>query len=170
MGRTAAAVGTAAFFVVGPGTVAGLVPWWITGWEFREPLPYWAAAQALGALLIAAGVYVLAGAFVAFARAEGTPVPAAPTRRLVVEGFHRYVRNPMYVALIAVVLGQALLFGQLGPVGYALVMWAVAAAFVRWYEEPKLAEQFGGEYAAYRAHVPAWWPRLRPWTPGVRPR
>jgi hypothetical protein len=71
----------------------------------------------------------------------------------------------MYVAMLAVIVGQAALFGQLGPVGYAAILWAVAASVVRWREEPVLARRFGADYDAYRQAVPAWWPRLRPWTP-----
>lgn len=74
----------------------------------------------------------------------------------------------MYVGLLVVIVGQALLFGSLGTAIYAAVMWAVTASFVRWYEEPTLQRQFGTDYQAYRQAVPAWFPRLRPWTPGPR--
>lgn len=92
-------------------------------------------------------------------------MPLAPTKRLVVTGFNRYVRNPMYVGLLVVILGQALLFASLGLVVYAVVAWATTAAFVRWYEEPTLQRTYGSEYDAYRANVRGWLPRLRPWTP-----
>jgi protein-S-isoprenylcysteine O-methyltransferase Ste14 len=164
MQRSRAAVGSAVFFVIAPGSVAGVIPWLISRWEFREPLPGWVVAQVLGVVLICAGLVPAVHAFVEFTRAGGTPAPVAPTERLVVSGFNRYVRNPMYVGLLVVVLGQALLFGQLGLVVYAAVMWAVTAAFVHWYEEPTLVGQYGAEYEAYRRAVPAWWPRLRPWT------
>lgn len=168
MRRSTAAIGTAAFFVVAPGTFAGLVPWLITGWEMREPLPYWAAARAVGVVLIVVGIVPTVHAFAQFARAGGTPMPLAPTQHLVVTGFNRYVRNPMYVGLLAVIAGQALLLGRLGLLLYAAIMWGVTAAFVRWYEEPTLTRQFGDEYRAYRRAVPAWRPRLRPWAPGRR--
>jgi protein-S-isoprenylcysteine O-methyltransferase Ste14 len=160
-----AAVGSAAFFVVAPGTVLGVIPWLITHWE----LPHFSAAgrlsQGIGLLLIGAGLIPLAHAFVQFAKAGGTPAPIAPTERLVVTGFHRFVRNPIYVALIAVVLGQALFFASLGLVVYAVVIWVVTASFVRIYEEPTLTRQFGSEYEAYRRNVRAWIPRVHPWTP-----
>lgn len=109
---------------------------------------------------------MLVEAFVRFVvEGIGTPLPAAAPRRLVVGGLYRWVRNPMYVALLAVVIGQALLFGQLGPLVYAVILWACAASFVRWREEPVLAPRFGAEYAEYRRAVPAWLPRLRPWNP-----
>jgi protein-S-isoprenylcysteine O-methyltransferase Ste14 len=92
-------------------------------------------------------------------------MPLTPTQRLVVSGFNRYVRNPMYLGLLIVIVGQALLFGQFSLLFYAAAGLAVTAAFVRWYEEPTLTRQFGADYEAYRRAVPAWWPRLHPWTP-----
>jgi protein-S-isoprenylcysteine O-methyltransferase Ste14 len=96
----------------------------------------------------------------------GTPVPVAAPERLVVGGVYRYVRNPMYVAILAIVVGQALLLGQLGLLLYAAGIWLITASFVRFYEEPALRRRFGADYEAYRRAVPAWWPRLRPWKPG----
>src|SRR5262245_46838991 len=162
--RFKAAIGSAVFFVVAPGTFAGLVPWLITGWRFRDPLPGWIVPRVIGVALIALGVLPVVHAFVQFARAGGTPAPVAPNRHLVVNGFNRYLRNPMYAGLTVALLGQALLFGQLGLVVYAAVFWAVTASFVHWYEEPTLVRQFGAEYEAYRREVPAWWPRRTPWT------
>jgi len=99
----------------------------------------------------------------AIAKAGGTPMPLAPPERLVVNGFNRYVRNPMYVGLLIAILGQALLFGSLGLVLYAVVVWIITASFVRWYEEPTLSHRYGTEYEEYRRNVPAWLPRWRPW-------
>jgi protein-S-isoprenylcysteine O-methyltransferase Ste14 len=101
-------------------------------------------------------------AFVQFVRAGGTPMPIAPTQRLVVTGFNRYVRNPMYLGLIVVMLGQALLFGSLALVLWAAAFWIITASFVRWYEEPTLVDEYDGEYEEYRRHVHAWLPRVHP--------
>src|SRR5215207_10007548 len=162
MRRPTAAVGSAVFFLVGPGIMAGLIPWLLTGWRVREPVPYWAPMRVLGVILLVAGLIALVGAFVRFVvEGLGTPAPIAAPERLVVGGLYRYVRNPMYVAILAVIVGQALLLGQLGLLLYT-------AAFVRWYEEPALTRRFGADYEAYRRAVPAWWPRLRPWKPGER--
>jgi len=76
--------------------------------------------------------------------------------------------NPMYVAVLAVIVGQGLLLGQLGLLLYAAAVWLMFAAFVRWYEEPTLTRRFGADYEAYRRAVPTWWPRLRPWKPSGR--
>ncbi|MFL6032682.1 MAG: methyltransferase family protein [Rubrobacteraceae bacterium] len=169
MRRPAAAVGSAVFFLVGPGIVAGLIPWWLTGWRVREPVPYWAPMRVLGVILLAAGLFALVQAFVRFVvEGLGTPAPIAAPERLVVGGLYRYVRNPMYVAVLSVIVGQALILGQLVLLPYAAAFWVITAAFVRWYEEPALTRRFGADYEAYRRAVPAWRPRLRPWEPRER--
>ena len=165
MQRSAAGVATAAFFIVGPGVVAGLVPWLISGWQVRGPMsPFAIVRMAIGGLLLVLGIVVLVRAFARFVmEGRGTPAPIAPPERLVVGGEYRFVRNPMYVALIMAVLGQAMIFGSLGLLVYALAMWAIMAAFVRWYEEPVLLKRYGDEYERYRQAVRAWVPRLHPW-------
>lgn len=158
-----AALGSAAFFVVAPGTFAGLGPWLITRWEVPGATGFGRALQAVGALLIVVGLIPPVHAFIEFARAGGTPMPIAPTERLVVTGFNRYIRNPMYAGLITAILGQALLFDSVALVLYAVIGWIVTASFVRWYEEPTLVRTYGEQYERYRRGVPAWVPRLSPW-------
>ena len=159
--RVRNALGSALFLVVAPGVVAGLVPWLLTGWQpgaTRPPL------QVIGALLIVAGAVVLLDAFARFVvEGFGTPAPVAPTVRLVVGGLYRYVRNPMYLAVGAMIAGQALLLARPILLLYAAAFAAVVFAFVRLYEEPTLARRFGAEYEDYCRAVPGWWPRLRPW-------
>ena len=167
MQRSTAGIASAAFFVVAPGTVVGLVPWLITRWEITGSGLPWRLLQAIGVVLIVAGLIPPVHAFVQFVKAGGTPMPIAPTQRLVVTGFNRYVRNPMYLGLIVVMLGQALLFGSLALVGWAAAFWIITATFVRLYEEPTLVDEYDGEYEEYRRHVHAWLPRVHPWTPGV---
>jgi protein-S-isoprenylcysteine O-methyltransferase Ste14 len=170
MRRPTAALGSAVFFLVGPGIVGGLIPWLLTGgWQVREPVPYWAPMRVLGGILLVAGLIVVTQAFVRFVvEGFGTPAPVAAPERLVVGGVYRYVRNPMYVAILAVIVGQALLLGQLPLLPYAAALWLITAAFVRFYEEPTLTRRFGADYESYRRAVPAWWPRLRPWKPSER--
>jgi protein-S-isoprenylcysteine O-methyltransferase Ste14 len=162
--RSAAGVGTAVFFVVGPGLVAGLVPWLISGWQVRGPVsPLAIIRMALGGVLLVLAIVVLVRAFARFVmEGRGTPAPVAPPERLVVGGDYRFVRNPMYLAVITAVLGQAMIFGSLGLLVYAVALWAITAAFVRWYEEPVLLRRYGDEYERYRLAVRAWLPRLRP--------
>jgi protein-S-isoprenylcysteine O-methyltransferase Ste14 len=164
--HTARAVaGSSLFFAVAPGVVAGVVPWLLTRWEAADP-PWPLAIRVLGAVVLAVCVVVLVQAFVRFVReGRGTPAPVAPTERLVVGGLYRHVRNPMYVAVVGAVVGQALLLGRPVLLVYAAVAGAGMAAFVRGYEEPLLAARYGEQYAAYRRAVPGWVPRLRPWTP-----
>jgi protein-S-isoprenylcysteine O-methyltransferase Ste14 len=159
--RLRAALGSALFFVVVPCVVAGVIPWWLTGWEAGDTrLPL----QVLGAILIAVGTIVLLDAFVRFVvEGIGTPAPVAPTERLVVGGLYRHVRNPMYLAVGATIVGQALLLGRPVLLLYAAAFAVAVFAFVRGYEEPTLARQFGAQYEEYRRAVPGWWPRLRPW-------
>lgn len=147
--------------MVVPGTVAGLVPWSLTGWDVRDP---WPPLQVVGVVLITAGVGVLLHAFGRFvSEGIGTPAPVAPTQKLVVGGLYRYVRNPMYLAVAATIVGQALALGQLVLLVYAAIFGSVVFAFVRLYEEPTLRRQFGEQYEEYRRAVPGWWPRRRPW-------
>jgi protein-S-isoprenylcysteine O-methyltransferase Ste14 len=165
--KSRAAVGSLVFLVLVPGVVAGLVPWWLTGWRLREPLPYWLPLRVGGLVLLAAGVVVLLQAFARFVvEGLGTPAPVVPTEHLVVGGTYRYVRNPMYLAVAGTIIGQALALGQPILLLYAAVFAVAVAAFVHWYEEPTLRRQFGEQYEAYRRAVPAWWPRRAPWEAG----
>jgi len=113
---TAAAVSLAWGLALG-GTFGCLLPYLLGEWHFHQPLPYWAVAQAAGGLLICAGLVPIVQAFAEFIKADGTPVPAAPPPRLVVSGFYRYVRNPIYVGFMAILSGEALLFGSPGLLG-----------------------------------------------------
>src|SRR5687767_14394114 len=167
MKRTWAAFGSFVWLVLAPGTVCGLVPWLITGW--RQPgaaLPW---VSAVGWLLVLAGTAVLVHAFVAFAwHGRGTPAPAAPTERLVVQGLYRHVRNPMYSAVLALVLGQALLCQSWGLFAYLVLIGIAQAAFVHSYEEPTLREAYGSAYDVFCENVPRWIPRLTPWRGATR--
>jgi hypothetical protein len=93
----------------------------------------------------------------------GTPAPVFPTQHLVVKGFYCYVRNPMYLAVVSLILSQALLLGDIDILVYATLAWLVMHLFVRTYEEPTLRKSFGAEYEIFCAHVPRWIPRLTPW-------
>jgi protein-S-isoprenylcysteine O-methyltransferase Ste14 len=159
MRRPQAVAGSALFLAVAPGVVAGLVPWLLTGWDVVRD---WGAVRWVGATLVCAGAALLLQAFARFVvEGLGTPAPVAPTERLVVGGLYRHVRNPMYLAVAATIVGQALLLGSVLLLAYAAVFLAVVATFVRVYEEPTLRGRYGAEYEAYCAAVPGWWPRLR---------
>jgi protein-S-isoprenylcysteine O-methyltransferase Ste14 len=161
VGRTKATIGSLIFLVLAPGVVAGLIPWLITRWQ---PLPAGSGLGALrwaGLVLIVAGLVVVVEAFARFAwDGLGTPAPVAPTRTLVISGFYRYVRNPIYVAVTALIFGQAVLFASWAVALYGVVIAAAFATFVRLYEEPTLRRAYGDEYEAYCATTPRWIPRF----------
>ena len=163
MRRVTAAGGSSLFFAAAPGVVAGLVPWALTGWDVRYDGAWWAPVRAAGAIVLVACTVTLVQAFVRFVReGAGTPAPIAPTERLVVGGLYRHVRNPMYVAVVGAIVGQALLLGQPVLLLYAVLAGAVMVAFVHWHEEPVLSRRFGGGYDTYRRAVPAWRPASCP--------
>jgi protein-S-isoprenylcysteine O-methyltransferase Ste14 len=114
--------------------------------------------------LIIVGVPGLVDSFARFAlEGLGTPAPIAPPQKLVVTGLYRYVRNPIYIAVVAVILGQALLFGDGRLLWYGALLWLFFHVWVVMIEEPTLEQAFGAEYESFRTNVPRWIPRLTPW-------
>ena len=164
MKRAFSIIGSFIFLVLAPGTVAGYVPWRLCRWHLAPALLGFWPLRIIGALLIAAGLLVLLDSFARFAlQGLGTPAPVLPTRHLVVSGLYRYVRNPMYVAVTSLILGQGLLFGSVRVLEYGFAVWLAFHLFVLVYEEPTLRGTFGPEYEKFCARVPRWIPRLRPW-------
>jgi protein-S-isoprenylcysteine O-methyltransferase Ste14 len=146
----------------GPGIALVWLPLWIT--RFRVPAgePRWQVL--LAAALILAGVspglesirrFVVVG--------RGTLMPTTPTEHLVVSGFYRHVRNPMYVGVLIALTGEVLLFHSRGLVVFALLLWLGFHLFVSLYEEPTLTRRYGDEYLRFKQNVPRWLPRLKPW-------
>jgi protein-S-isoprenylcysteine O-methyltransferase Ste14 len=166
MRKAASVVGSALFLVLAPGTVDGLVPWWIAGWRFHPPLLWIGWGRLLGVALVLAGAPVVLDSFARFAlQGLGTPAPVFPTRHLVTTGLFRHVRNPIYVGNVSVVLGQGLLIGDVRVLLYGMALWLGFHLFVLGYEEPSLRQTFGAEYERFCANVPRWLPRVRPWRP-----
>ena len=162
MQRAAALLGSAIFLVIAPGTLAVLLPWYFTHWHFGPPL--FPVARGLGGVLIVAGLPILLDSFGRFAlQGLGTPAPVMPPKHLVVTGLYRHVRNPMYVAVTALIVGQGLLFGSVVVIAYGAIVWVGFFLFVLVYEEPELDRQFADEYTRYRANVRRWVPRIKPW-------
>jgi len=160
MRKPLAVAGSAVFLVIAPGFVAGVVPLWISHWLFAPPFFGLQASRFAGLALLALGLIGLLDSFARFAlQGLGTPAPILPTRHLVVTGLYRYVRNPMYVAVVSTILGQGLLFGISALIVYGLAVWLLFHLFVLLYEEPTLKASFGAEYDRYRAEVPRWIPR-----------
>jgi len=162
--KVSAVVGSAIFLIVAPGFVAGLVPWWISHWRVEATVLELPPLRFAGGALIVLGAVGLLDSFARFAlQGIGTPAPVFPTRHLVVSGLYRYVRNPMYVAVVSAILGQGLFLGNVELLEYGGLVWLLFHLFVLVYEEPTLRADFGSEYTTFCAEVPRWIPRLTPW-------
>jgi protein-S-isoprenylcysteine O-methyltransferase Ste14 len=147
------------FFILAPGMVAGFIPLGLlrngsqvqTGLLSYLAFPLW---------LI--GLVMLIWCFWDFlVKGKGTPAPADPPKELVVVGFYRYVRNPMYVGVLATIIGHFLWFGYWNLLIYAVIVFLAFHTFVTLYEEPTLKRQFGAAYEDYLKRVPRWIPRFR---------
>ncbi len=147
------------FTLVIPGTVAVYLPLLVA----PERILAGGAAFAMGVAVTALGAAIYAWCvwdFAAFGR--GTPMPLDPPPRLVIRGLYRYTRNPMYVGVLTVILGQAVMFGAMAIFGYSLCVAAGFHLFVVLYEEPHLRRQFGTDYEDYCTRVHRWLPRAMP--------
>jgi protein-S-isoprenylcysteine O-methyltransferase Ste14 len=153
--------------VLCPGFVAAYVPWQFFGFG-RTPIDVKTPTNALGLLAIVAGVALLAACIFEFARSgRGTLSPLDPPRQLVVRGLYRYVRNPMYLSVTTIILGEALLARSIALGLYWAVWFVLVNLFVIGYEEPTLRRVFGASYDAYAQQVGRWipgfgWPADRP--------
>jgi len=162
--KVLAIIGSGVFLVIAPGFVACLLPWWISHWRVGAPFLGIPLFRLGGGMLVTLGCIGLLDSFVRFAlQGVGTPAPVFPTRHLVVTGLYRYVRNPMYVAVVSTILGQALILGNVTLLEYGGLVWLLFHVFVLIYEEPTLRASFGSEYKTFCTEVPRWIPRLTPW-------
>ena len=153
------ALGSILFFILAPGMVAGFIPLALlrtgpqvqTGFLAYAAFPLWVI-----------GTTVLIWCFRDFlVKGKGTPAPIDPPKELVVSGLYKYVRNPMYVGVLLVILGHFLWFGFWNLLIYAVVVFAAFSAFVIFYEEPTLKRNFGAAYEDYLKKVPRWIPKFR---------
>ncbi len=160
-----------------PGVVTVVVPLVIVGrtgasnagWDLPAPLA--PLPSVLGCALIGVGLLLMYRTISLFAGlGDGTLAPWDPPRRLVVRGVYRRVRNPMLSGVFFVLVGEAALLGSPPVLAWFLIAFAANAVYIPLIEEPVLSHRFGDECLDYKRHVPRWIPRLRPWTPGVRPR
>lgn len=145
-----------------PGFFAGYVPWRFFGLD-RVELDDLRATDALGLIGIGLGALLLAASVLEFARrGRGTLSPVDPPRHLVVRGLYRYVRNPMYLSVTMIVLGEVLLSRSLALAAYWAIWFLAVNLFVLGYEEPTLRRQFGASYDEYCRRVGRWIPTIRP--------
>jgi protein-S-isoprenylcysteine O-methyltransferase Ste14 len=168
VGPTLVSVAFAVF--VGPGPLGVLGPWLITRWRVEDPFLGVTALRGVGVALIVLGLPCLVESIVRFVRiGRGTLVPVMPTEHLVVTGLYRYVRNPMYIGVLSLIVGQALLFGSGATLLYSATVAAGFHLFVVLYEEPTMRRTYGDEYKTYCLQVRRWLPRVRSTpTAGVR--
>ena len=149
------------FSLLLPGTVTIVIPWFIAHRNHAAQFSHWTLWSCAGLLPLAAGAAILVWCIRDFATiGRGTLAPVDPPTQLVVRGPYRYVRNPMYVGVILILLGEAALFQSVMMLGYSVAFVLAVHCFVVLYEEPALQRQFGESYEAYRRHVRRWWPRV----------
>ena len=162
-----ALAGSLVFFLLAPGTLAGFIPYRLTNWRVQPAFFGQRWLPAAGAALLLGGMAVLMDSFLRFAlEGRGTPAPIVPPEQLVASGLYRYVRNPMYVAVLSTVLGQAFILSSATLLWYSAILWVLFHLFVVLYEERALRRRFGHSYEAYCANVRRWRPRVRPWSMG----
>ncbi len=160
--RTTAGIvlGTLVHTVLMPGMVIVGFPYLLYGSNLDTPLPALPGLGLAGAALIVVGLAIGSWCTWEFIfSGRGTPNPLDPPRFLVAGGLYRYVRNPMYIGVLAIILGEGLWFGSLAIVLYTGVVFLVFNLFVFLYEEPTLRRMFGAAYEQYCTSVPRWWPR-----------
>ncbi len=157
--RLRAATGGVGFVLLGgPTIVAGLVPWLLTRWH-ADPQPL--ALRALGGVALAIGALLVLETTARFAfQGRGTPAPWAPPQRFVARGSYRHVRSPMYLGVLALIVGQALLLGREILFVWAACAWLLFQLFLVLHEEPGLRRRFGVEYEDYTRRVGRWVPTL----------
>ncbi len=153
------------FTALVPGSVAGWIPFWILWQRGQLALPPPAGGSVPGLAVFALGAGVYARCALDFGRAQGTPAPIDPPKELVVRGLYRFSRNPMYVGVLGMIAGEALLFRSTALAAYGLAVFGLFHAFVVLYEEPTLERAFGAAYAAFRERTPRWLGWARPARP-----
>lgn len=148
-----------------PITVVILVPLWIE----RHIFIAWGVPLIAGLVVISLGLFLMAETILAFIHiGKGTLAPWSPTRKLVIGGLYAYVRNPMILGVITVLLGESIAIASMPIFIWAVLVFLINTAYFILMEEPGLEERFGDEYREYKRNVRRWIPRLKPWKPAIR--
>lgn len=152
------ALRTLLFTIVAPGTVTVALPYFILTRTHASSI---GPLRSVGIPVVCLGIAIYAWCAWSFTvKGRGTPAPIDPPKKLVIEGLYRYMRNPMYVGVLTILVGEVLWFASPMLLVYAGIVAGIFHAFIRFYEERKLQNLFGGQYTAYCNTVPRWWPRL----------
>jgi protein-S-isoprenylcysteine O-methyltransferase Ste14 len=147
------------FTIVVPGTVVVLIPYLILSRDGGPAMTPGGLLGFIGLLGMVVGAAVLGWCIWDFAaKGRGTLAPIDPPRQLVVQGLYRYVRNPMYLGVLLLLLGEAAFFRSVALLEYSLAWFIVVNLFVVLYEEPSLRSRFGDSYERYRRSVHRWLP------------
>lgn len=146
------------FTILQPGIVAVLIPFWLSGKTvktvFVQPFVWY---HFLGLSIFAVGLVLMLICISSFAiRGQGTLSPADPTKKLVISGLYRFSRNPMYIGVIMMLIGDSIFFRSYILVGYALLIFIAFNIFIIFFEEPRLQDDFGSEYNEYVKKVRRW--------------
>ena len=149
---------TLIFTILVPGTVTILIPRWLFLAAGSQPT---GALRFVGLIPITIGAAIYVWCAWDFAiKGLGTPAPIDPPKKLVARGLYQFVRNPMYVGVLSILIGEAAFFAFPTLLGYAAAVFLLFYLFVMFYEEPSLKKQFGDAYQNYCTAVPRWIPRF----------
>ena len=135
---------------------------WFCGKTFPESMFVVAVAFFLACVGVSISIWTV---MLFYNRGNGTPAPWAPPKQLIVIGPYAYVRNPMFLSAFAILLAETLLFGSIGILIWAGVLWGLTALYITLIEEPDIKNRFGDEYVEYSKNVTRWIPRTTPWLP-----
>ena len=146
------------FTILQPGLVAGAVPFWILGDKGNEPFRHsFHLYHYVGALVFVIGLIIMVSCIISFAvKGKGTLSPADPTKQLVITGLYKFSRNPMYVGVTMILIGEAVFFQSFNLLIYSLFIYLAFNIFIMLHEEPRLRKVFGEEYKKYCQKVRRW--------------
>ena len=146
------------FTILQPGIVAILIPFWLSGKSVKSAFtPPFVGHHYIGLFIFAVGLIVVLICVASFAiRGKGTLSPADPTKKLVISGLYRFSRNPMYIGVTMMLIGQSIFFQSYAIAIYSLVIFIAFYSFIVFFEEPRLQDAFGSEYNEYVKKVPRW--------------
>lgn len=146
------------FTIVQPGIVAILIPYWLSGKTINTILePLFAWYHYLGLMIFVIGLVLMLICIISFGiRGRGTLSPADPTKKLVISGLYRFSRNPMYIGVMMMLIGESIYFRSYVLGAYALLIFIAFNIFIVLFEEPYLKDKFGSEYNEYVKKVRRW--------------